>query len=133
MIIEAAIRTELINNADILALIDTRLEYGILPQDEAGPYVVITKISAPRDHTHDGASGLVNARIQFSIFAATYLLLKQIAAAIQSVLQGYKGTMGGAGGVPVNGCFYDNEVDLGFEPQTNLYQLAVDYKIWYQE
>ena len=95
--------------------------------------LVLSKISGIRDAVMEGHSGLVEGHLQLSIFAATYLLCKQIAAAIQADIEGFKGVMGGTGGVNVNGCYYDNEVDMGFERETNLYGLAIDYHLWYQE
>ncbi len=132
MIIENAVRTALANDVALAALVGARIYYSVAPQDTLTPYVAMSLVSSIPDHNFQGASNLTLARFQFSIFAATYLLTKQIADAIKTVLQGYSGTLGGAGGVAVNGCFYEDEVDLDPEQQTNLYGLAVDYRLWHQ-
>jgi len=134
VIIEQAIQNQLLNNAGVAALVGTNIFYdGTVPQDTAAPYINLAKISAPRDYTHDGASGLVDSRFQFSIFSTQYTQNKLIAAAIAGALSGFRGVMGGAGGVTVGRCFYEDETDLGKEPQTLFYHLAVDYKIGYNE
>ncbi len=132
MTIEQAILTALLADAGLIAVVGERIYPVLAPQDVVKPYIVFSKISAPRDHTHDGGSGLVNARFQFSCFATTYQVAKQVAGLIQAVLQGYSGTLGGAGGVVVNGCFYEDETDL-YEPDSALFHVAVDYRLWHQE
>jgi hypothetical protein len=112
----------------IAELCDGQVHYVIAPQEVTAPYIVFFKVSAPREHSHDGASGLARARFQFSIFAETYLGAKQIAQALQGILQGYKGT---SEGVEIGGIFYDNEVDMGYEDA--LYHIAVDYIVWHGE
>jgi len=133
MLIEQALHDALLADATVTGLVGERVYYGKAKQDTVSPYIVITKQSAPRMHSHDGASGLVNARFTFEIYAVSYLSVKTIAAAIQSVLQGYSGTMGGAGGVYVNGCFYEDETDLSWELESDLHGLAVNYRLWHQE
>jgi hypothetical protein len=104
----------------------------IAPQDVATPYIVVFKVDAPRDHSHDGASHLANPRFQISIFSTTYAEAKAIAAAVQAALQGHAGTMGGAGGVAVGAIIYENEVDF-YEEDTKLFHLACDYIVWHYE
>ena len=118
--IEVTIQNALANNAGVSALVGTQIHYSEAPQNTPSPYIVMTKISAPRDYTHDGPSGLVKGRFQFSIFAATYTLTKQVAAAIKPVLENLK-------------CWCDDETDLGRDPSTGFYHLAVDYQITYNE
>lgn len=129
MLIEQAILDELIGTSGVTDLVGTRIYYVKAPQNVTTPYVVFTKVSAPREHDHDGSAGLVGARFQFSVFAKTYYETKQIAVQIQTVLQAYSGTMGE---VVVNGAFYQNEVDF-WEEDTKLYHVACDYLIWYNE
>jgi len=132
MKIEQAIRDECYGAAAIAALVIDRIYYVRAPQDVLKPYIVFSKVSAPRDNTHDGPSGLVNARFQFDCYATTYMGAKAIAAAVQSELEGYSGTMGGAGGVLVNGCFYDDEQD-NWDEETKFYCVTQDFVMWYRE
>jgi len=132
MLIEQAIRTQLAGTTAVAALVGERIYYGKALQDAARPYLVINKISAQREHAHDGALGMVNARIQISCFAGSYAAAKSLAVAVQAVLECYQGTLGGVGGVYVGSCFYDNEVDF-WEEETKLHHIAADYLLQYNE
>jgi len=132
MLIEQAIKKELIGTSGLTDLVGQRIYYVKAPQNVSNPYVVFSKISASREHDHDGASGLVPARVIFSIFAETYREVKLIAGQIQSALQAFKGTMGGDGGVSVNGAFYQNEADF-YEENIKLYHTDCNYLIWHNE
>jgi hypothetical protein len=132
MLIEQAILTKLLATSGLTDLIGERIYYVKAPQDVGIPYVVFFKVSGAREHSHDGASGLARPRFQFSCFSETYYEAKQIAEQIQSALQAYSGTMGGAGGVEVGASFYDNETDM-YEEDTKLYHIAVDYMISHEE
>jgi hypothetical protein len=111
----------------ISSLCDGRVYYVSAPQDVESPYMVFFKVSAPREHSHEGASGLVRTRFQFSVFSSTYLAAKQAVQSLQGILQGYQGT---SEGIYIYASLYDNETDM-FEE--NLYHVAVDYIIWHRE
>jgi hypothetical protein len=104
----------------------------IAPQDVATPYIVVFKVDSLPEHSHDGDSHLDNPRFQVSNFSTNYAEAKLLAALGKTALVGYSGTMGGAGGVDVNGVFKVNETDL-FEENTKLFHVAVDYKMWHRE
>jgi hypothetical protein len=124
--------TALNATAGLTALVSTRIYFVKAPQDVTNPYVVVSKISGVREHAHEGASGLAHPRFQCSVFATTYKEAKSIAVQIQTALQGHSGTIGGAGGVEVNGIFYDDEVDF-WEEEHGLYHIAMDFRIWHNE
>jgi len=132
MLIEQAILKELVGSSGITDLVGERIHYVKAPQDVEAPYIVFFKVSSPREHSHDGASGLARARFQFSCFADSYYEAKQIVIAIQSAIQAFSGIMGGAGGVNVEGCFYADETDL-YEDKVAIYHIAVDFLLAYEE
>lgn len=132
MIIEQAIHDELLDTSAVTSLVGQNIYYVKAPQDVVSPYIVITKITSDRKHTHDGADNLCESTFQISIFSDTYYEGKQIAAQVQAVLDSYSGTMGGVSGVIVNSCFYENEVDL-YEEGQELHHLACDYRLWHNE
>ena len=72
MIFEQALMTYLLAQSGITDLVGTRIHYVKAPQDVAKPYIVFFKVTGPRDHSHDGGTGLANPRFQFSIFSTTY-------------------------------------------------------------
>jgi len=127
--IEHALRSLLINDAEIQTLVAERIYYNQAIQEVSLPYVVMFKVSAPRVHSHQGYSNLANPRMQFSCFAETYLEGKTIARAIQRILQGFRGV---SENVHIQMCLYVNEVDI-YEAQTGLHHIAVDYEIFHRE
>ena len=132
MIVENAIRSHLLAQAGLTALIADKLYYVTAPQNVAAPYVVFFKVSAVPVYSLSGESRLVNARFQFSIFAGSYLETKQIAAQIQLALQDKcNQVIGGAGGVNVSVQF-ENEQDL-YVPDPGLFHCPVEYFIQYNE
>jgi len=131
MLVEQALQSKLAGEATISALVGDRIYYVKAPQDVVKPYICIQKISQVKDCITTGKR-YVNARFQISIFGTTYSSLKSIAAAIHTVLDKYSGLMGGSSGLWINNCTYDNETDLGFDNDVELYGLAVDYILLYE-
>lgn len=132
MHIEQALKRHMEAQGDLTALVGERIYYVRAPQDVDTPYLVFFKVTALRPHSHEGGSGLAYSRFQLSCFANSYYEAKQMAWALQAALQGFSGTMGGAEGTEIGGCFYDNEQD-NYEPEMRLYHIAVDYLIWHRE
>lgn len=132
MLIKTALINYLLAQTGITDLVGTRIYFVIAPQDVAKPYIILTKVDSPRLHSHDGYSHLASPRFQVSIFSTRYGEGKGIAAAVQAILQGYAGTMGGAGGVDIFSCVYEDENDF-YEEGTSLYQVACDYTLWHRE
>lgn len=132
MLIEQALITFLLAQSTITTYTSTRIYQVQAPQDVTGTYMVVTKISGVRVGSHEGNSHLAHPRFQFSVFSTSYANAKNCAAALQTALQGYSGTMGGAGGVAVGNAVYEDENDF-YEENGGLYQVACDYIIWHTE
>ncbi|MDD4986688.1 MAG: DUF3168 domain-containing protein [Dehalococcoidales bacterium] len=132
MLIEHALKTYLEDQAGLTALLgDSKLYYATAPQDVKSPYLVMTKISSVRTHSHDGDSHLARTRMQFSICGEIfggYYDCKMIAQQLRAALQGKTGLIGDAPGVEIGSCLYDDEVD-SYDPDTGLFQIFVDYVI----
>jgi len=127
--IEEGLMTYLLAQSGITAYVSDRISPAMADQDVETPYIIVTKVSGAREHSHDGSSHLAHPRFQLSIFAETYKECKDIAAAVQSALQGYAGAMGSE---TVQNVIYRNEVD-DYEDETGLYGVKVDYDIWHVE
>lgn len=132
MLIEQALITYLLAQSGITDYVGDRIYQVRALQNARTPYLVVTKISGVREHSHDGSSELAHPRFQFSAFSTTYNEAKNIIAAVQTALQGYSGTMGGGSGVSVGACFYENEADY-YEIETKLFHVLADYVIWHTE
>jgi len=133
MIIEQAIKNQLQADAAVLALTVERIHYANAPQDTPKPYVVMYKISDVPTYTHGGKDGKHTARIQLSCYGTTYLSVKNVSAAIDSVLSGFKGTLGGVGGMTVQGCFKDGDMDGDYEDNSGLFPVHLDFIFHYEE
>ena len=132
MIIEQALLTELLAFTGLTTLIGEKIYYVNAPQDVIAPYIVMTKISSVREHSHQGSSGLATARFQFSIFSTTYYEAKQIAEQIQLAIDGKNEIIGTSPGVQA-AILYENETDF-YEPDpVNFFHIAVDYFVKHNE
>ena len=127
--IEQALLSLLLNDDDLKSLVGGRIYYNCAPQDVEIPYVVLFKVAGPREHSHDGRSHLAHPRIQFSVFADTYMAAKEVTQCIQNVLDGFQGE---SDGVQIQSCLYINEVDM-YEPDIGLHHIASDYELFHEE
>jgi len=135
--IEHALRTALVEDGTVNGYVAGRVYYAHAPQDVATPYIVLVRVSGPREYSHDGATGLYRARFQFSIFATSYYEAKSIADGIRTVLSGASGQLVDDPTDTIGASFLDNEVDM-YEAGSqagdiSLYHIAVDYLVWVNE
>jgi hypothetical protein len=134
MFIETALITYLKAQSSIKNYVGDRIYFGVAPQSVAKPYIVITKVSSPGTHTQDGPVAIGNPHYQITAYSLTYGEAHQIAALVKAALDGFQGIMGGAGGVYVFDCFYDDESDDYDSSVTPpLFIVPQDYYIGYQE
>jgi hypothetical protein len=75
------------------------------PQNKARPYVVLNRVGGLPNYHMQGASGLVESRVQIDCYADTYTACTSVARSVKAILSGYKG---GA----IQGVFVDSERDL---------------------
>ena len=93
MIIEEAIKRELLDTPDLTALVGDRIHYVRAPQDITKPYIVFFKVSAPRPYAFDGLRTLIESRFQISSFGSTYLSVKNVGAEVKIALADFTGTL----------------------------------------
>lgn len=107
-----------------------RRTYGFkLPTDAQLPAITFMKVSAPRDQTQEGPSGLVSARIQVSSWGENYTASKVLSKDVRFALDGYKGALNG---VRIDGVELLNEMD-GNEAEPNIFQTIMDFRVKYAE
>ncbi len=129
MLIEQGLMTYLLAQSAITAIVSDRIFFVKADQSVETPYIVITKVSGVREHSHDGSSHLAHPHFQLSIFSDTYSSCKSVATVLQTALQGYSGAMSDATAQAV---FYENETDT-YESDTSLFQVILDYTIWHTD
>lgn len=127
--IEHALRTILAADDGVSGIVGDRIYYVIAPQKTAAPYLIISGVAKAADHTHDGPSGLREARVQMSAFGESYMDVSDLTQAVKDCLDGF---IGESEGVLIEKCLYINEVDM-YEPGTGLQFKPSDYEIYYKE
>ncbi len=128
MVIEEALYSHLAADAGVSALVGDRIYPTLAPQEAELPYLVYQRVSGPRVRSHGGPSGLAHPRFQITGAAETYPSLRAVMNAVRAALDGFKGTMGGTGGVEVGGAFVENELD-----SEETFVSRLDIVLWHRE
>jgi hypothetical protein len=128
--IESGLTSRLLADTTLAALIGTSIYPVLLPEgtSTAVTYRVISKVP---DYSLTSALGMVKARIEFNAWAATYAAAKAIEEAIRLSLDGYAGAL--PNGVIVANILRDNGAIDGFDQDTRLYRVQIDYRVIYAE
>lgn len=133
------LRTYLLANAGVSALVDTRIEPDVLPQGYSvgtGGAITYTIINTLHDHNINGLTGIVRSRVEFTAYAATRLAANAIAEAVRaSGLVGYVGLLGD---IRIESVMIDSGVQTLEESPTDgsqehRYLTVFDYLVAYQE
>jgi len=133
MRLEEALYAHLSGDADVAALVGDRIYPLLVPQDADLPALAYQRISGVPIYAHDGPPGLARARVQITCLGRSYSEAKDLAARVRAALSGYRGTMGGAGGVEVGAAFIENHRDELAEAFGPAPVARLDCLIWYQE
>jgi hypothetical protein len=112
-------------SSGVVALIGTRFYPDRLPEEPTLPAVTYQQVSTLRLSQHTGAVAGGQVRMQYTVFALTRASARAIAAQLVAALDGYKGTMGGVGGLAVTVLEIANEIDQ-HDPETDRYQTMLD-------
>ena len=126
--VEQMLVKELQATAAVTALVGTRIYPQVAPQGTTADYVTYEGSGNPIQD-HGGSGGLYRARVSFLCHSATYANAKAVAAAIRAALDGFRGTMQG---VSVGSCLQEMEADAGFDDETRMHVVAVDFRVLYQ-
>lgn len=129
MAMQEAIVQILEGTPPLTALVSSRIYPLRLPHGVDLPALTYRLVSAPRDQTQDGPSGLTMARVQVSAWATDYDQAKAIATAVRQGVQGYRGELQG---VRVDSIRMINETDLD-DPEPGIYQIAMDFAVDHAE
>ncbi len=110
-------------------IVGARIYPLVIPQDAALPAIAYQRLSGPREHSHDGASGMAWARMQLAITGESYASAKNTAEQIRAAMDGHKGLMGT---VSVGQCLLVNEID-GYAEASDKATIRQQYQIGYKE
>lgn len=132
MLIEEAIRSQLLADAAVAALVTDRVYPKKLPQGPTFPAVVYHRVGTGRAMSQAGVDGLAEARFQFDCHARTYAQARELAEKLRLALVDFQGSMGGVGGVQVDGVFHDSELD-DYDDDFQVYTYITDLTFLHQE
>ena len=127
---EESLVTQMEATSALTAVVSTRIYPNIIPQEAALPALAYQTISSGEWLYHTGAAQRQEIRVEITVRASTYLSAKAVIAVLKSTFRGYKGTLGGAGGVTVYYMTLDNEID-GFDKESGHTTVRIDIRSVY--
>lgn len=131
---EAVLRSALVANNAVSALIGSRVYPVIAPATASLPFVTWRRVAIRRQQTLGGPSGMPVTSVEYSIFGTTYEQAREVADAMRSVLDGYGGT---ANNTEVKQTSLEQESDdfvtLGGAELPPAFQITQQYDVFWQE
>jgi hypothetical protein len=108
--VEAALRTHLLDDASIAALVGTRIYPIRAPQGETTlPRIVYQRIGNETLISHEGFGGHQTTQIQIKVVASTYAGAKALAKLVEQQAEAFRGTIADT---LITGCDPQGQIDL---------------------
>jgi hypothetical protein len=131
--IRKALRSFLLADSAIVAVVVDRIYALKIPQGGVPPSIVVTRVSGPGDYHLAGPSGLISARIQVDAWGVTADAATTLANLVKDRLDGYRGTMGTGGNIiTVHGVFVA-DLREDYDDDAELYRSGRDYFVHHLE
>ena len=139
MSIEAALKKIMTDDADINALVGSKIFPIYVPQGKSLPAITYQEISGVRDSHMKGASGLVQARFQINCWCRTYKAARELADYIRIALapeanDDYPKTVEGT---YISAIMLLNENDVpsirSDNEELSGYGKMLDFSVWFRE
>lgn len=131
---EAVLRTALVGNAAVNALVGTRIYPVLAPASALLPYVTWRRSGIQREQTLGSPMGMPRVSVEYSIYGTTYEEARQLADAMRVVLDGYGGT---SDNTEVKQASLEDESDdfaqLAGADLPPVYQVTQRYDVWWSE
>lgn len=131
MSLETDLRSELLGDAPLVALIGGRLFPSLAPQGADRPYITFERTSTSRPTSFAGAVALAEPRIVYTVHAASRDICRQIVDRLVAVLQVFRGL---AGSTQIRRAVVDGESDSITPPtggnEEPVYVARVDVLVW---
>ncbi len=136
---ESDLRTYLLGDATVAALVGTRVYPVRLPQGGTFPAITYQRVSqVPVGRPTSGPPSVVAARVQFDVWSLNrdgvdgYAAARALADAVRQRLDGKTGALG-SGLTVVQDVRLDAERDTGYDETGELYRISLDFTAWYPE
>lgn len=135
--IRSALRSFLLADASIAAVVGTRVTPVRMPQGNKETSIVYLRVSGVGDRTMSGPTRIARPRFQIDCWAAAPGIANNLADLVKERLDGYQGawtygTDSPPASVDVLGVFFENERD-GYDADNEMYSVSRDYFIWHRE
>lgn len=132
---EAAIRSALVADNSVAAVLGTRIYPVIAPASAAAPFATYRRSAVQRQQSLSGPTGVTTVVLSLDLYAETYEAVRDLADKCRLTLDGWGGTSPES--VVVNNVSLDNEAD-GFAQLAGgeappLYSVSQTYSILWQE
>jgi hypothetical protein len=132
---EAVIRNALVADADVAAIVGTRVFPVLAPASADVPFATYRRSGVQRSHTLQGPMGHPTVILTLDLYAETYEAVRELADRCREVLDGF-GT-GVTESIVVNNVSLDNESDgfvqLAGGDTPPVYSVSQTYSILWQE
>jgi hypothetical protein len=132
---EAAVRSALVDNATVAAIIGTRIYPVIAPASAAVPFATYRRSAVQRSQSLAGPTGVTTVILALDLYAESYEAVRELAEVCRLALDGYGGLTPDS--VLVNNVSLDNEADgfaqLAGGESPPLYSVSQTYSILWQE
>ena len=116
--IESDIRSALIADAGLTAIVGDRIAAMVMNSGETRPYITYQLISGNRYNTLNGASDVRSARLQLNCFSTNYGQAKQISELVQDTLDNSTSF----------DSIFNGDQDL-YDSTTKLFYVVIDYTL----
>lgn len=130
----AFIYSILANDADVAALVGTRIYPMFVPQGASMPAITYQRIVGVRDHVLDGTTEMAEAVYQINCWSDEYSETRDLADAVRGALDDYEGTVGG---VVIQNIHLEDEDDLSDRipgvDVLNRHAKRLDFTVWFNE
>lgn len=130
MILEEAIVAHLRANSGVSSLVPaaSRITFDVLEQGTAYPAIAMTIVSKDQNHAQGMSSGTASTRVQIDCLSTSLLQARAVRDAVALALDGFAGSMGGSGGVQVDGAWIDDG-RVGYDDDLRVHVVSDDFLI----
>lgn len=124
--LEVALRSILVTASTAAS---TRIYPVYLPQDVTLPAITYQLLDDDPKDNAAGCAGLFMARVQFDVFAETFLAMKSLVDEVRNALMGYTGVVSD---VTIKGIRLETKLDM-FEPEIKNHRGIIRFHVWHSE
>ena len=128
--IEQALYKLLTTDADVTAIVKTRIYGNVAPEGKPLPYITYTRVDAEHYHHMGGLSGLANHRIQVDCWSNTYPQVKWLAEKVRLALDAFRGDVGTFN---VRACLLISDNDIHVSPfrgdDNGVHRQSMDFQV----